>query len=122
MSKRKKWGLFLLLFPIIALPVVFVLQLLNRMAFSEIAAVTLVINLITLIVGSVAIFGFLPMVIIGIVLLSTPGKGNTETLALNQAQPLDNTAVYTQAQPVQNEVVEPGPVDSAGPPQYPPQV
>ena len=119
MSKRKKWGLFLILFPVIALPGVFVLQLLNRMVFSDIAAVALVINLVTLIVGSVAILGFLPMVIIGIVLLSTPGKGNTEPVVFNQTQPMDNAAEYTQAQTVQNQVAEPRPLDSIEPPQYP---
>jgi hypothetical protein len=80
MNKRQKWGVILLVGPFALLIILALVQFIFRFIFGSVAggsggdALILVINIISLIVGVVAVLGFIPSVIVGIIFLATPGE------------------------------------------------
>lgn len=74
MTKRQKTGLIVLLSPFIIWFTIFVLQLFGRIIFSDGGVIVRAINVISALGGLVAMLGFLPAIIVGIILLATPGK------------------------------------------------
>jgi len=77
MTKRQKTGLLVLLSPFIAWFTIIVIQVIVRFVLSgagDGGIIIRILNLISLIVGMIATLGFLPAIIIGIVLLATPSK------------------------------------------------
>lgn len=86
MNKRKKWGILLLVGPTALLIFNALLQFMVRFVFSTVEGgggsgpVVLVVNILSLLIGVVAVLALIPGIIVGIIFLSTPGKkDNTPT-------------------------------------------
>lgn len=83
MTKRKKWGLVLLIGPIALLVLNALLQFIVRFVFSTVEGgsgsgpVATVINVISLLIGIVAVLALVPGLIVGIIFLATPEKDKT---------------------------------------------
>lgn len=83
MTKRKKWGIFLLAGPFVLLIANALLQLILRFTLQSAdggggeGPVELIVNIISVIIGMVAVVGLVPGIIIGIILLATPEKDKT---------------------------------------------
>ncbi len=120
MTKRKKWGMVLLLLPGALLILCFFMQVIVRFtlpgatntdpSFSDnslcetssgsttcestsgignAAVAARILNVLTLLTGMVAVVGLLPSVVVGIILLTTPGKQGAAALR----QPLGDVSV-----------------------------
>lgn len=80
MTKRKKWGIALLIGPFALLILTALLNFIVRFVFSSVEGgggsgpVVLIINIFSLIAGMVGVLALLPGLIIGIILLTTPEK------------------------------------------------
>ena len=102
MTKRKKWGVTLLLLPGVSLVLVLLMQVVVRFALTKTADSSIntcetsltistdtdcqdniptkpstlkrTINVFSILIGSLSVLGFLPLVVAGVVLLATPGK------------------------------------------------
>lgn len=83
MTKRKKWGVVLLVGPTVILILTALLQFIVRFVFSTVEGgsaggpVALIVNIFSLLAGVVAVIGFIPGLIIGIIFLTTPDKDKT---------------------------------------------
>lgn len=77
MSNKKKWGIALIIAPIAFFVVTFILQILTRFLLSGAEAlgpVRVIVNILSLILGVLSIVGFLPCLIIGIIMLAGSDK------------------------------------------------
>lgn len=81
MSNKKKWGVVLIIAPIVFFIITFILQILTRFLLSDAEAlgpIRLIVNILSLILGVLSIVGFLPCLIIGIIMLASPDKPNND--------------------------------------------
>jgi len=85
MTNRKKWGILLLAGPTALLIFNALLQFMVRFIFSSVEGggasgpVVLVINILSLLIGVVAVLALVPGIIVGIIFLSTPDKKDINT-------------------------------------------
>lgn len=87
MTKKQKTGIWLIVAPFLLLILVLVLQIINRLAGSG-GGFTKVVNLFSVLAGSLFVLGFLPAIITGIVLLVTGAKRqDVEVLPQQPVQP-----------------------------------
>lgn len=94
MNKRKKWGVALIILPFALFVGILILQIVARFMFSgvgESGPIEAFINIVTILGGMVMMLGFLPSIIVGIVLLATPGKQQAQSQVSKQ-QPEQPTA------------------------------
>ena len=78
MTKRKKWGILLLVGPTLLLIFNALLQFVVRFVFASVEGgsgpVVLVVNILSLLIGVVAVVALIPGIIVGIIFLATPDK------------------------------------------------
>lgn len=78
MTKRKKLGVLFLVLPLLILIIIIVAQIIVRVTVGSIGvstpAIVTVVNIISLLMGMIATLGFLPSIIVGIILLTTDKK------------------------------------------------
>lgn len=109
MTKKQKRGLIILLTPIVLLVGVAILQIIVQFAFSGSDsgfAILLIVRIFSLVAGLIAVLGFVPCLIIGIIFLVD--SGNKQNIIQHTASgPMppatDQTSSTQQASPADDQ-------------------